>query len=108
MLGRPLDAIEGELRVRPQRVMPGNRPSNTILMDRLTPQALGALIALYEHKVFCQAVIWHINPFDQWGVELGKELGKSIYEAITGKAPDTAPDASTSHLIQDYRSRLKP
>ena len=58
--------------------MPGNRPSNTIVLDQVTPESLGALIALYEHKIYCQAVIWKINPFDQWGVELGKELGDAM------------------------------
>ena len=87
--------------------MPGNRPSNMILMDKLTPQTLGALIALYEHKVFCQAAIWHINPFDQWGVELGKELGQSIYETITSEGETSIADPSTSALIQYYKSKLK-
>ena len=107
MVGRALTEIPAGGEVAPQRVMPGNRPSNTILMDKLTPQTLGALIALYEHKVFCQAMIWHINPFDQWGVELGKELGKSIYETITGQDEADAMDASTKGLIDYYKSKLK-
>lgn len=89
--------------------MSGNRPSNTILMDQLTPRTLGALVALYEHKVFCQAVIWQINPFDQWGVELGKELGKAIYHqlTVTNKNEHSDPnhnqlDPSTSTLINRY------
>jgi glucose-6-phosphate isomerase len=88
--------------------MPGNRPSNTILVDQLTPSTLGALIALYEHKVFCQAVVWQINPFDQWGVELGKELGDIIYQEITD--PDASVsrlDASTSALIEQYLEKRK-
>ncbi|MFT7686469.1 MAG: glucose-6-phosphate isomerase [Candidatus Azotimanducaceae bacterium] len=90
------------------RSMPGNRPSNTILVDQLTPSTLGALIALYEHKVFCQAVVWQINPFDQWGVELGKELGDIIYQEITD--PDASVsrlDASTSALIEQYLEKRK-
>ena len=107
MLGRSLGEVQGNGEIAPQRVMRGNRPSNTILMDKLTPQALGALVALYEHKVFCQAMIWHINPFDQWGVELGKELGTAIYETITGTGEAATTDASTSGLIDYYKSRLK-
>ncbi|MBL4682145.1 MAG: glucose-6-phosphate isomerase [Pseudomonadales bacterium] len=89
--------------------MPGNRPSNTILMDQLTPQTLGALVALYEHKVFCQAVIWKINPFDQWGVELGKELSEAIYHQIKAdnntKRDHGNLDPSTSALISRYLDR---
>lgn len=107
MVGRSLAQIDGDLGNKPHRVMAGNRPSNTILMDKLTPEALGALIALYEHKVFCQALIWHINPFDQWGVELGKQLGESIHQSITNDSTDTTTDASTKQLIEHYRSRLK-
>lgn len=106
MVGRTIDDIAAGA-ARPHKVMPGNRPSNTILLDKLTPQCLGALTALYEHKVLCQALIWHINPFDQWGVELGKELGKSVYETITGSEPDKTTDASTAGLIEYYRSKFK-
>jgi len=84
----------------PYRHMPGNRPSNTILLEKVTPQTLGALIALYEHKVFCQAVIWEINPFDQWGVELGKVLGDTIYSSIQGGSANL--DASTDTLLNRY------
>jgi len=88
--------------------MTGNRPSNTILMDQLTPHTLGALVALYEHKVFCQAVIWQINPFDQWGVELGKELSDVIYKQFTkGDAESSHLDPSTSALINRYLNSLK-
>jgi len=90
----------------PYRVFPGNRPTNTILADRLTPAALGALVALYEHKVFVQGVIWDIFPFDQWGVQLGKTLAGGIFEELTAKAPRVGNhDASTNALIQRYRSR---
>ena len=82
------------------RQSPGGRPSTTILLDALTPAALGALLALYEHKVFCAGVIWQINPFDQWGVELGKELAEPIREQLAGSAsPDPEQDSSTVGLI---------
>jgi len=68
-------------RLAPHRSFPGNSPSSTVWMDRLTPHSLGALIALYEHKVFCQAAIWGINAFDQWGVELGKTMALAIEHA---------------------------
>jgi len=68
----------GQQSEQPQRVFPGNRPSSTILADRLTPAVLGSLVALYEHSVFTQATVWEINPFDQFGVELGKVLAKQI------------------------------
>lgn len=83
----------------PHKTFPGNRPSNTLLLDRLTPQALGALIALYEHKTFVQGVIWDVNSFDQWGVELGKVLAKSIQHELTGASNPTAHDSSTNGLI---------
>jgi len=76
----------GQESSEPQRVFPGNRPSNTILAERLTPEILGALVALYEHSVFTQAAIWDINPFDQFGVELGKVLAKQILPALQGQA----------------------
>jgi glucose-6-phosphate isomerase len=93
---------------RAHMVMPGNRPSNTIVMDQVTPENLGALIALYEHKVFCQAQIWQINPFDQWGVELGKQLSETIYAAIdSGGLPSqaTSLDPSTQRLLTLYQNR---
>jgi glucose-6-phosphate isomerase len=84
---------------------PGNRPTNTILCDRLTPSMLGKLVALYEHKVFVQGVIWQINSFDQWGVELGKVLAKRIGTELESKSdPVLAHDASTNALIQRYRA----
>jgi len=88
----------------PHRVCEGNRPTNTILIDRLTPRSLGSLIALYEHKVFTQGVIWGINSFDQWGVELGKVLaGKIVPELAAGEEPALAHDSSTNALIRRYR-----
>lgn len=86
------------------KVMPGNRPSNTLSMDQLTPSTLGALIALYEHKVFVQSVIWDINAFDQWGVELGKQLCNEIYPLLGGDKSCEAFDASTNALINRFKS----
>ncbi len=86
----------------PHRVFEGNRPSNTLLLEKLTPEALGKLVALYEHSVFTQGVIWQINSFDQWGVELGKVLAKNIISELEGKA-DGKHDSSTSTLISRYR-----
>ena len=82
------------------KVFPGNRPSNTILMDRLTPSTLGALIALYEHKVFVQGAIWDINSFDQWGVELGKQLANRILEDLDAQRAGDSHDASTRGLLE--------
>jgi glucose-6-phosphate isomerase len=88
----------------PHRVCEGNRPSNTILTERLTPEALGKLVALYEHSVFTQGVIWNIDSFDQWGVELGKVLAQRIIPELESKTePELAHDSSTSNLIRRYR-----
>ncbi len=88
----------------PHRVFEGNRPSNTILADRLTPEVLGKLVALYEHCVFTQGVIWHIDSFDQWGVELGKVLAQRIIpELESNTAPRLNHDSSTNNLIRRYR-----
>jgi glucose-6-phosphate isomerase len=88
----------------PHRVCDGNRPSNTILMDRLTPAALGKLVALYEHNAFTQGVIWDIDSFDQWGVELGKVLAQRIIPELENKTePPLAHDSSTNNLIRRYR-----
>jgi glucose-6-phosphate isomerase len=92
----------------PYRVMEGNRPTNMILADRLTPATLGALVALYEHKVFTQGTIWGINSFDQWGVELGKALAQKIIpELESDEAPALAHDSSTNALIRRYRAARK-
>ena len=90
----------------PHKVFEGNRPSNTLLADRLTPHTLGALIALYEHSVFTQGVIWSIDSFDQWGVELGKVLATKILNELEAPAdpPPTSHDTSTTNLINLYRS----
>ncbi len=90
----------------PHRVFEGNRPSNTLFLKRLTPEALGALVALYEHVVFTQGCIWDINSFDQWGVELGKVLaGRIIPELESPAEPQLAHDSSTNALIEAYRRR---
>jgi glucose-6-phosphate isomerase len=88
----------------PHRVFDGNRPSNTILVDKLTPESLGKLVALYEHSVFTQGVIWQIDSFDQWGVELGKVLAQRIIPELENKAePKLSHDSSTNSLIRRYR-----
>jgi glucose-6-phosphate isomerase len=89
----------------PHRVFPGNRPTSTILADRLTPETLGKLVALYEHSVFTQGTIWHINSFDQWGVELGKVLAQRIVPELESPTePALAHDSSTNALIGRYRA----
>ena len=88
----------------PHKVFPGNRPTNTILLDELNPFTLGSLIAMYEHKVFVQGIIWELNSFDQWGVDLGKQLAKAIYPEIKGSETVTGHDGSTNALINAYRA----
>ncbi|KUM38773.1 glucose-6-phosphate isomerase [Pseudomonas sp. EpS/L25] len=116
MLGKTREEAEAELREKglgeaeiaklaPHKVIPGNRPSNTLVLERISPRRLGALVALYEHKVFVQSVIWGINCFDQWGVELGKELGKDVYQHIIGRGEGKADDGSTQGLIDYFRGR---
>jgi glucose-6-phosphate isomerase len=87
----------------PHRVFEGNRPSNTILADRLTPGTLGELVALYEHSVFTQGVIWNVDSFDQWGVELGKVLAQRIIpELENATTPKLGHDSSTNNSIRRY------
>ena len=90
----------------PHRTFPGNRPSTTIIGERLTPHSLGALVALYEHSVFTQAIVWGINPFDQWGVELGKALATSVYKEFTATG-QSHHDSSTQALIAYYRAHRR-
>ena len=115
MLGKTLDEAKAQLkaagmaadeveRLAPHKVFPGNRPSITIVHDQLTPFALGRLIALYEHRVFVEGVIWGINSFDQWGVELGKELATALLPMVKGEAPADGKDASTRGLLAALRS----
>jgi glucose-6-phosphate isomerase len=85
--------------------MPGNRPTSVLLAERLTPGTLGAIVALYEHSVFTQAAVWGIDPFDQWGVELGKELAAKIApELEPGWKHELLHDSSTNALIRRYRT----
>ena len=97
--GRGMQGEELE-RLTPHRVFPGNRPSNTFVLKQLDPRSLGALIALYEHKVFVQGAIWNINSFDQWGVELGKQLAGGVLENLKAGKPGPGHDPSTQRLIQ--------
>jgi glucose-6-phosphate isomerase len=84
-------------------VFTGNRPTNSILVRELTPRALGSLIALYEHKIFTQGIVWNINSFDQWGVELGKQLAKAILPELEGDGAVSTHDSSTNGLINHYK-----
>ena len=94
--------------VVPHRVIEGNRPTNTILAEVLTPRLLGSLVALYEHSVFTQGVIWGIDSFDQWGVELGKVLASQIIPELEGEGDaGLSHDSSTNALIRRYRSLKK-
>jgi glucose-6-phosphate isomerase len=113
MKGRSLEEVQEEMRhqgknedeitrLAPHRVVPGNKPSNTITMNKVTPETLGALVALYEHKVYTESVIWNINAFDQWGVELGKVLSEDVYAAMTDKLPEDI-DGSTAGLVEYYK-----
>jgi glucose-6-phosphate isomerase len=96
-------------RLVPHRTFPGNRPTNTILVPELSPRTLGELVAAYEHKVFTQGVLWGINSFDQWGVELGKSLALRIAPELTAEAePSLAHDSSTNALVRRYRAARHP
>lgn len=118
MVGKTLDQAKQEFidigysneeseQLAHHKVMEGNRPTNTILMDELTPRTLGALIALYEHKVFVQSVMWDINPFDQWGVELGKKISTLISGVISDGTDGSSFDASTQSLIERFQRAQK-
>ena len=113
MLGKTKAEVVEELRAQgldkdrikdlaPHKVFPGNRPSNTIFYPQLTPEVLGSLIALYEHKVFVQGVIWNVNSYDQWGVELGKQLAKALLPKVRGEASGEGHDSSTQGLLKYY------
>jgi len=101
MSGRKLEQL------LPHKVFPGNRPTNSLLFKKLDPATLGALIVLYEHKVFVQGIIWSINSFDQWGVELGKQLAQKIQPELQGDASVTSHDNSTNGLINYYKAQRK-
>ena len=96
------DAARIEL-LTPHKQFSGNRPTNSILFRRLTPRTLGRLTALYEHKIFVQGIIWNINSYDQWGVELGKQLAKAILPELGSTADVTSHDSSTNGLIRHYK-----
>jgi len=116
MAGKTLDEARTELAgegldekaveaLAPHKVIPGNKPSNTLIMEKVAPETVGALIALYEHRTFVQGVIWDVDSFDQWGVELGKQLGKGILPKLLSQdAISTAGDSSTDQLIRKFRS----
>jgi len=115
MKGKGLDEVQAELaqsgksadeitRIKPHKVFEGNRPSNSIMVEQITPFILGALIAMYEHKIFVQGCIWDINSYDQWGVELGKQLAKAIEPEMNDKNPVSSHDASTNGLINFIKS----
>jgi glucose-6-phosphate isomerase len=104
MRGKTLDEVKAEVpgltdAEAAHRVFTGNRPTNTLLYKTLDPRTLGMIVALYEHKVFVQGVLWDVNSFDQWGVELGKQLAKKILPELTAPGPVTGHDASTNGLI---------
>lgn len=105
--GKTADEIAAEgtpAAVVPHKVMPGNRPTSTILVPKLTPKTLGELVALYEHIVFVEGTVWGIDSFDQWGVELGKVMAQDLAPALTSEEPPSdAPDASTAALVRRYR-----
>ncbi len=114
MKGKTADEVRAELAARgmkgealealvPHRVFSGNRPTNSILYRTLDPRTLGRLIALYEHKTFVEGVLWGVDSFDQWGVELGKQLASAILPALPGDAPATGHDSSTAGLIAHYK-----
>jgi glucose-6-phosphate isomerase len=103
LLDRGCDA-SAAARLAPHLAMPGNRPSSVITMESLNPGSLGALLALYEHRTFCSARLWGINPFDQWGVELGKEIGTAILASMSGAGGEKEEmDAATERLMAEWR-----
>ena len=103
--GLPKDRIK---ELAPHKVFPGNRPSNTLFYPQLTPEVLGSLVALYEHKVFVQGVIWNVNSYDQWGVELGKQLAKALLPKVQGEAGAEGHDSSTQGLVGYYLANKGP
>jgi glucose-6-phosphate isomerase len=116
MKGKTLEEASAELKaantpqgdvekLAPHKVFKGNRPSNSIVLPKVTPFVLGALIALYEHKIFVQGSIWDINSFDQWGVELGKQLAKTIEAELKGPNPVQSHDSSTNNLINFIKQK---
>jgi glucose-6-phosphate isomerase len=118
MKGKTADEVRGELqkqgmsadaieKLLPHKLFSGNRPSNSIMVQKLTPRTLGMLIALYEHKIFTQGIIWRINSFDQWGVELGKQLAKAILPELEKSGKIESHDSSTNGLINHFKQHAK-
>jgi glucose-6-phosphate isomerase len=118
MCGKTADEVRSELKssglsaeeieeLVPHKVFEGNRPTNSLLFKQLTPYMLGALIALYEHKIFVQGAIWNINSFDQWGVELGKQLAKKILPELQNEHEIQSHDGSTNGLINHFKALRK-
>nr|WP_194335059.1 glucose-6-phosphate isomerase [Mariprofundus sp. KV] len=118
MVGKTEDEVREELEAEglsgealeallPHKVFPGNKPTNSILFQKLTPKALGSLLAMYEHKIFVQSVIWDLNAYDQWGVELGKQLARKILPELDDFEETTNHDASTNGLINYYKEHRK-
>jgi glucose-6-phosphate isomerase len=118
MKGKPGEEVVKELKatgksdeeiaeLKPFKVFPGNKPTNSILFKKLTPKTLGSLIAMYEHKIFVQGVVWNIYSFDQWGVELGKQLANQILPELEGDSPVISHDVSTNALINEYKEMRK-
>ena len=116
MLGKSKEEVRAELQAEglsgdaleallPHKVFPGNKPSNSVLFQRLLPETLGALIAMYEHKIYAQSVVWNLNAFDQWGVELGKQLARKILPELMLDGAVLSHDSSTNGLINAYKSR---
>jgi glucose-6-phosphate isomerase len=119
MRGKTREEVEAELakagtpaekiaKLAPHKVFTGNRPTSTLIVQKLTPKALGSLVALYEHKIFVQGAVWNVNSYDQWGVELGKQLASAILPELTSAAAIAHHDASTQRLITMYRERRLP
>ena len=115
MAGKSAEAVEAELKadgisaaeialLKPHKVFQGNKPTNSILVKKITPETLGSLIAAYEHKIFVQGVIWNVFSFDQWGVQLGKQLAKAILPELTNDEAIASHDSSTNGLINAYKT----
>ncbi|VDN22229.1 unnamed protein product [Gongylonema pulchrum] len=118
MKGKTAEEAEKELKasgmsdekvakILPHKVFEGNRPTNSIILPKVTPFTLGALIALYEHKIFVQGVIWNINSYDQWGVELGKQLAKVIQKELESDSPCSSHDSSTNGIMNFIKQQKK-
>ena len=95
---------EAEMRL-PHMYFEGNQPTNSIVMDKLTPYNLGSIVAMYEHKIFVQGVIWNVNSYDQWGVELGKQLAKNVLQEIETGLDKFEHDSSTTGLLNWFRAK---